>query len=481
MRTLSVTFLIICFSSLTSAAAATESLQLAIFLEQALKESEKARALDRDRLAIENEILARDLELIHRLDLQSQYIWDNRISRSSNSQNQEQESELDYTHQFSTGTEMNLKGSFQKLERTSGTTNSNPYSLDWNAEISQSILKNSFGRAVQLRRRADRQELQAELKQIEYRKSAYSIQLENLYWDLSFSEREIEIRTASLQRSRESLRWIKSRLARSATEKIDLIQAEASAAKREIELEQALERRQSLQLQLCSEVTTCDNLLKPKQIGADLKTRRSPLSLVHTFLKNPADASQSPVRLDALSSAHIALALEARSERARDQYWPDLKLLAAVGSNAIEDRFSQSLQNSGENPYALVGFRLSVDLDFGLKKRAKDAANFRFESAQLQASQSLRASQNQWAELLMSLERLERQRALSDRLLKIEAEKIAEERKRYRNGRSTTFELISFEQDAADAELALHRIELELRKTEAQARLFSFETLELQP
>jgi len=79
----------------------------------------------------------------------------------------------------------------------------------------------------------------------------------------------------------------------------------------------------------------------------------------------------------------------------------------------------------------------------------------------------------EWSDLNRQVGSLRRQVESATRLADLQEKKIEAELRRFRLGRTTIFQLISFEVDASEARLQQHRLAVELRKTESRARLFT--------
>jgi hypothetical protein len=95
------------------------------------------------------------------------------------------------------------------------------------------------------------------------------------------------------------------------------------------------------------------------------------------------------------------------------------------------------------------------------------------EANALLANAQKRSSEIGWSDLLRQVEELKKQVDESNRLADLQVKKVQAERSRYNLGRSTVFQLITFEVDAGNAQIALYQVMAGLRKLESQARVFT--------
>jgi outer membrane protein TolC len=116
---------------------------------------------------------------------------------------------------------------------------------------------------------------------------------------------------------------------------------------------------------------------------------------------------------------------------------------------------------------------LKSNLDFGLKKKQIEAARSLSEANRKRQEVYEADSKVAWKDYLRQLSDLRLRVKKAQELVRLQRQKAEAERKRYRMGRSTAFQAITFEQDAAESEISLWNLLAAARKKEAEARLFT--------
>lgn len=113
-----------------------------------------------------------------------------------------------------------------------------------------------------------------------------------------------------------------------------------------------------------------------------------------------------------------------------------------------------------------------MPLDFGSVNDARSAADFRVKAREASLIRARSESDTQLVRLQRSLELIDQQIVASDGLIKAQQDRLAEERKRQKLGRGSTFDIIRAEQDLSQSELYL--IQLQFSKLEALSSLRIF-------
>ncbi len=453
----------------------TKHRDLASFLKEVSGFSEELKSIDLQLQALRAEIRSRDLELQSVLTGELRQLWDDRAALSATSRSTQREAGFAVTKELPTGTALSVSGSYDfSRERQSS---ENPlHNMEWRGEIEQALWRNAFGRALRLRRAADSSELESRVSHLHYLRAIKLLAFEHWYWDFLLAEHEIVAFKTNLEKSRKSEAWVQRRLARSAAERTDVLQAQSLVARRELELQEALDRKESLRRQLLSWIPQSDWISSWTPHSEVAFSERLPETLVLVLSVGSSlgssQASAIPLRADAQAEAHLAHSLHLRAQKVGDEYRPDLNVFAAAGSNALDSRASRTMSNSFNHRFAEVGLRFTLDLRFALKFDAVEAARLRALASQQNALALMRQSESEWINLKETLERQTKRLEIARELARLQRLKSEEERRRYEQGRSTAFQAISFEQEAIEADLFEYRLRIAQRKEEARAQLF---------
>lgn len=441
------------------------SLNDLIRLSQERSESLKALTLSIESL--EAEIRSRDLELSTKLATELAWVQDRKSTLTSPLRKEDSEAlDLDVTKLFATGTSLALSSRYL-LNESAVTGKQNVF--DWDLRLSQALWKNAFGRATHQRQESDKYELQSRRYQVELQRQTFLLNLETLYWDLIYSLREQEIRQSNIERSDTLEKWIRARIRHSAAEPVDLLQVQAQGAASRLDLIASQNRISTFKNQLQQLIPGLD----PLQLSFELSSleKASPSS----SLPSSAAAAEPPLRLDTLASQAQEKKLRTDWHRTEDATAPLLDVYVGYGKNGMDPQMSQAFKEvqTSSQYNATVGVLFSLDLDRNLTRDRARSGELQAASASLQTRQLERASALDWKDLSRSIESLKNQVQEAQRLAEFQKQKSLKERVRLQLGRSTVFQSVTFDIDAANAELRYYQTLATLRKTEARTRLFS--------
>lgn len=429
-------------------------------------DSELLIAVDRNIESVEAEIRARDLLLTSQLTVEAANLDDNRDAVTFARRTKSRFLDVIYDQAFSTGTLMSAtighdRGTFDNFgNRNTG---------DWEVRLTQSLWRDAFGHFTHLRHRGERAELINRKMALIYERQLVLVDLEALYWDMSTSMKEEQIRIKNIEASQTLKKWTQDRLKRTAAEKSDVLQAQALLSSRELDLVSTRNQIEFLRNRLRQVFIDQDK----GNISPDLSSLEVERP-VQTLISVPG-SEELPQRLDAIVSNSLAVQAEMEARQIREQLKPQLDAYVSYGRNGIAPTFDDAWNRAGSGSHdaTRVGVILRVPLNRGRVNDREKAANLAAEANTLRAKYALRNSKVGWEEVVRRVNTLREQVKEASRLAEFQLQKVAEERRRFRLGRSTVFQLTTFEADAADAEVRKYRFLGDLRKAESQARLFT--------
>lgn len=449
-------------------------------LRYARNESEELKALQISTTALKAEINARDLVMATRLSSEFSQLWDQRDTVNPVQRRFSRLFSMGLSKPFETGTQLDVRTSYEEARIRRGTNvvaaaTEIRFLTDWEVSISQSLWRDFFGRATRYRQDGDRAEFKARMYRLMFQQQEELLRIENLYWDWVFALREQEIRKLNFHRSQTIEKWTKERLARSAAEPTDLLNSQALVANRELQLQTVRDRldRTALAFRLVfpnlKEVTN----FKPDFVESN--RARTPQEL----MIGPR-VKVAPERLDSLASRYSATAAQNRSKQIREETKPDLNLVFSHGNNGIDADSGTSIREAygTDQPFNRVALVFNANLDFGLMAEQKTAARLTAEAEELRSRQLARQSELQWTDLVREIQSLGAQVVLAEKHADLQRKKAEAEKLRYARGRTTAAQAITFEQEAAEAELRAAQLMVDLRKAEARSRLFTTQEAE---
>lgn len=435
------------------------------FLGQVLSGSEDLRAIEQDIQALDLEISARDLVLAPTMSVGLQKFWDDRPSSSSNRKLSGQSTEILLSQPVATGTRLDASSYLETADYLS--TDDEQSLLNWQLGVSQSLWQDAFGRQTVLRRERDWNEQQGRMLALLLQRQEVLVLFEELYWDIAYTRQEVVIRQENLDRSRRILSWIEERFNRSAAERVDILQAQALVSGRELQLQLALDNLRASQARLKEQLSFSGDLVAEDM---DPENERPLVSLAAR-----ADfAPQHPVLIRSLQSRSEAGLLKTKARLASDQLKPRLELGYSYGQQGYHPSLSGARDQafSRHNDYHQIGIVFSVPLGRSLIRKARESADIAASSGEIRAQKLERQSAIQWSELERTVDEQKQRLGIARELSRLQHDKSREERSRFEKGRSTAFQAITFEQDAAESQLLVLEQLRQLRQTEARARIF---------
>lgn len=450
----------------------TFAASLEAFLQAVERESDALQAIDTKLLALQAEIESRDVVLSSVFTLNAENFNNDQDAVTFARRSRTRFARATLDQPFTTGTLLSVTAGH---ERSVIDNFGLRQIADWEFRLTQSLWRDGFGRATSLRHRGEKEELINRRAALMHEKKQLLIELESFYWDYTTLLQEEQIRLKNLEVSRELLKWTQSRMKKIAAEKADLLQVQALVSGRELDLITLQNKIAALKTKLLSALPN----FQMESLSPDVQslTKDRPLlQLVDADEKN----STALIRWDSLASEAEALQAEIETKKVREQLKPLFDVYMSYGQNGISDTFDESWSRAGNQRFSgtRVGLTFSVPLNRSLTSKQEKAKRLEAEALKLQANNQRRQSQLGWIDLERQQKVIQMQSQEASKLADFQTQKVIEERRRYKIGRSTLFQLVSFEVEAAEAAVRKFTFLAELRKTESQARLFTSRSLQ---
>lgn len=265
------------------------------------------------------------------------------------------------------------------------------------------------------------------------------------YWNLALARTQIKIYQDTLDRSQQIWDWTKRRVARNLADPPDALQAEASVRLAELDLEQATESERSARLQFNRyRGTREDNV--PEQLD-NLDDSLSGLKV-----ELPAAL---PDRLDLKATQKTADSQKAAYDQAAQNIYPDITLNASWRGNGLDPTFEPADQTAWAFNYPTwnIGAQFNLPLDVFTASRVAEGYKRTYESAVLSLKDKQLEVGQDWQDWRNRMTDVDKRLAMTTEIEEIQKNKADQERKRLEFGRTTEFQLLSFENDYNAARL----------------------------
>lgn len=333
-------------------------------------------------------------------------------------------------------------------------------------ELSQSLWRNAWGTETRAAMEASRSAALATHHVESFRVKAALAEAEGTYWRLALARETVAVQRESLERGVKLRDWASRRSQAGLGDRSDFLQSQAALEVRRLELQAALDEQLAASRAFNSargidseEVAESLVELDPRLIG-ELARSAPP---------------RSAMREDTLSALEASRAQAAAADLGAERNTPDFQLYASLALNgndpALGPAVGESLGTS--RPTGLLGVRLSIPLDVFTARDVRSGYRSERIGAELLAERRYFEQERDWKDLSSRLAESKTRFELAGRIEKIQKEKLDLERERLNRGRTTTYQLLLFEQDFAAAQLSRIRAQADVLRLLATLKTYS--------
>ena len=317
---------------------------------------------------------------------------------------------------------------------------------DLGLEIVQPLLRNAGRDVVTAPRRRARLSEQSQRLGLQATVAQSVTQIASAYRELLKAQEQLRIVSQALDRSRKQMRVNDALIAAGRMAQVDRLQNEADLAYQELNAEQAVHqlearRRDLLQL-LALDLST------PLRASDELRVERVEMDDQDAL----AIASQRQPRYlqqrIAQELADIDL-LEAKNQ----QLW-DLSLVAGAGQD--RHAYSSSTGNGVDRRWSsYAGVQLEIPIGDPLQRQRLVTAQVAVDSQAMQQAQAQQALERDVSDAIRTMQTHWRQYEIALRSLRLSQMKLAAEQQKLQVGRTSNFQVLSFEEDLRRSENAV--------------------------
>lgn len=449
--------------------AQSPAMTLEQYLMQVKQKNKLFQSLDASREASANRNAQADLDLSPVLTATAQSQDDKSLQTLGSvvvNHAQSKQYSLGLGKKFSTGTSASVTASVQSLNSNynigtvAGSAESHTGTMA--VSLSQSLWKDFFGEATRLRWRREQSQKTLEQAALQLQQQQALISAEASFWDLFTLQQELIIRKEGLERARKIEGWVQRRFDNGIGEKSDLLNAKGLVAARELEL-----------LAAQDDLTAAEKkFLDQMELGGE------PIPALEAKLDQPREellkSIAKPLKLDSYMTVLESQIKNTVAQEVKDQMKPDLSLRGSYKTNGYQDSDSAALQHMQDRDYPVtaVGLQFTWLLDWDTKSSVMNTAQKDALAAEFKKQRQFLESETAWTELVRRHQELGKKIKAANLISDIQTAKAAAERERLSKGRTITSQVITAEQDAAEAQLRLTKLKAEQRKLETQTKMF---------
>lgn len=286
-----------------------------------------------------------------------------------------------------------------------------------------------------------------------------SIQKENeiieAYYNYLTQKNNLEAQQNSIQRTERIYNWTKTRVARNLSDETDLYQIEALLSARKIELLSAQSKLNEARRQF-------NKFLKNENEQQDYELTSSVLDTKALSLEYRPTRFRKDLEIQKLN--FLAKQSDYISQKEKSKPVLDLQFSGVVQGRDAKLPEAQSRTFRDNKSMWYVGLQFSMPLDVSRSSDLRSGYELLAESSELESLDVEQQKELLWKKTVDMSTQLRDQWEIVKNLVDVQKSKADEERKKFNNGRSTTFQVLSFEQDYISAQNQKNNLEFQIRQ-----------------
>lgn len=331
-------------------------------------------------------------------------------------------------------------------------------------ELSVPLLSNFFGRQSKARKVIAINQRKAEKHGGLAQAKGILIEAENAYWRLSAAQENIAIQKQALSAAESIHSYVANKKAKNLGEESDVLQANALVQNYKFQVEQAENEeraaKRAFNIYLNAEVQAPVGILS---------------SLDYPELEKVTIPSERPGdREDVLATkAQLELA-RASATVSHESLKPNLNLYGGYSLNGRDSDASGAWKDSHKtNKEAkYVGLRLNMPLNLSAVSDAREGARLSVLAADLKHKHALYSQDQEWFDLTEKFKDAQTTLRLARNMERVQKSKLDNERLRLRQGRTTTYQVLLFEQEYNQAQASKVRAATQIIALKSQVKQY---------
>lgn len=332
-------------------------------------------------------------------------------------------------------------------------------------EATVSLWRNAFGREVTAQEEMVVASANATSYAEGFKLKAKIAEAEGAYWRLALARQVIEVQKESLDRSLKLRNWNEGRVRAGLGDRADLLQSEAALELRKLDMQVAED-------ELASASRNFNSL---RGIDSEVVSEKTEHITPDIMEKISGVKKSEHSREDVMAAKEQLKAVEAASQLGREKAKPTLELFGNYAYNGRNSAPASANSDAFDkrNPTWTVGAQFRTSLNFGMASNVREGYAKEKAAAQLNLERKLFDENQDWKDLNIKYEDSKRKFELAKTIEKVQKEKLEYERERLKRGRTTTYQVLMFEQDYAASELNRIRMQAEVLQLQAQLKMYS--------
>jgi len=375
---------------------------------------------------------------------------------------------LGVSQQFRFGLQSKLYYDLSKTRFVGANLGPNVQTEYWDAspklELNMPLWSGGFGRAARATEELLREQNSADHFSSAAQASQSLVGAEAAYWKLSAWKDVVRIQEQALKAAQDIHDYVARKQKMNLGEKADVIQAQALVEARTLELQVAQNEARDALRTLNKFRNKAAETPAEALDAVDLKA----LENLQVPEARPGD------RLDVKATEAQLASAKAQAQLVRERNRPTLDVYGTYALNGRDAEMNEALKNAGqsERDTAFVGVKLNIPLNMGASADARAGALKAQKAAELNQEYAKYAQEMDWTTLSRTLSEARDNLRLIGRIEEVQKIKVENERARLRQGRTTTYQVLLFEQDYTQAAANRAKSAAQILGLQSQLKLY---------
>lgn len=379
---------------------------------------------------------------------------------------------LGVSQEFSFGLQSKLSYAVDRLELvnpvfTSGAAFTAPQTY-WRAapylELSMPLWGGGFGRVSQATEELTRQQNVAEKLGSQAQGLGLLVEAEATYWRLSSAREIVQVQSQALKQAQGILDYVSRKARMNLGENADVLQAKALVEARTFQLQQAQNQERAARRAF--------NVLLNKPAEAPVESLQS--LQYDSIAKTEVPTAKPGDRFDVQAAAAQSQLARSSAVLVAERNKPKVDLYGSYAIDGFDTNYDSASTKSfsAERDSAFVGVRLNMPLYVSAMGDAKAGALKAQRAAEITYQQKQFVQEQDWTNLVQQLTEAKESLRLATNIVNAQKIKVENERTRLRQGRTTTYQVLLFEQDFSQSEVARVQAAAQILGLQAQIKLY---------
>lgn len=331
-------------------------------------------------------------------------------------------------------------------------------------ELSMPLWGNAFGKTERAKQELNRQQSVAERFGSEAQAKGYLTEAEAAFWRLASAQDIVAVQKRALAQAQSILDYVTKKEKMNLGEKADVLQAKAMVEAVSFQVQLAANQEKAARRQFNTYINRQAEEPAPALSGIDYGT----LTTVELPKSRPGDRYDLQV---AQAQADLA---KASANVLAEKNRPTLDVYGSYALNGRSTDLQEAMDrtNMTEHDTTVVGVRLNIPLNIGAAADAKAGALKSAKAADLLYQHKKFTQEQDWENLVQQLGEAKENLRLATGIVNAQKAKLDNERARLKQGRTTTYQVLLFEQDFSQSEVNRVQAAAQILGLQAQIKLY---------